>query len=64
MADQVARWPRPGLENVAQDQLEMALHGVQCGPTHVLDLLDDMPPVHMIDALAARETAQRFGLTL
>ena len=58
----VAVRPGPDLEQVHEDEFEVALNRMQLRQPHVLDLLDDMLPVHFVHPLAARDAAQQAGL--
>jgi hypothetical protein len=40
----------------------VAFDGVQLGKTHVLDLLDNVFPVHVIHSFPARDTTQQISL--
>ena len=54
--------PAVDFQQVDHHVMEIALHGVEFRQAHVLDLLDDVLPVHVVHPLAAREAAQQAGL--
>jgi hypothetical protein len=54
--------PAVDLEQVDHYLMEITLDGMEFRQPHVLDLLDDMLPVHFVHALAARDAAQQAGL--
>jgi hypothetical protein len=45
-----------------EHQTHIAAYGVEFREHNVLDLLDNVLPVHVIRSLSARETAQQVGL--
>ena len=50
------------LQEMHQGQIKVAFAGVQLGKTHVLDLIDNVFPVHVIHSFPARDTTQQISL--
>jgi hypothetical protein len=62
MSHRRAVGPAVDLEQVHDHLMEITLEGMEFRQPHVLDLLDDMLPVHFVHSLAARDAAQQAGL--
>jgi hypothetical protein len=54
--------PAVHLEQVNQHETQIALDRIEMRQAHVVDLLDNVFPVHLVHPLAARDAAQQVGL--
>ena len=57
-------WPAVHLKKMHKHLPQVALHGIELGQTHVLDLLNDVFPIDTVHPLPTREAEQQVGLVL
>ena len=56
--------PAVHLEKMHKHLPQVALHGIEFGEAHVLDLLNDVFPIDTVHPLPTRDLAQQVGLVL